>query len=491
MTWHRAAPIDPSMHGPAADLKTHPVHYYNRMGKALEESTRSFELAIEMPFQASRRSAPDSGLPQDEAAAEAQGDAFEPVTLRIEYELQGSRHGLRFLCTPSQEDPACLAYFQISYAADVRLNRCWMPCIEAGPEAPRCPWDIEMDVSTEAILPSLVDRLHAVASGVLYRQFSQAGRKLFHFKMDTAIPAGQIAWAVGLFDSTKIPLAPFAHAFCPVGQSARLAPAVEFFNRAFGFLNWYLSTLFPWPSHYLVFVRGLPCDAYHGANVTLLGTHLLGEPAPALIDQVWETRGLLAQALVRQYFGVRLQAGSGEDAWLMAGLQGYAEGLLLRVFHGNNDYKYQLRCDLERALELEALRARPPLQFPSHGRDAESQEWLGLKARVVLVILERTMERTGLQRVLMQIWSEVCDGRLTALTTRHLLKMVRRITGKDVAAWADNWVYGSGAPALTCSFLFNRKRSTIDLDLRQATLHQPGRKFSVSPGPLGVRALRL
>lgn len=48
------------------------------------------------------------------------------------------------------------------------MSRYWMPCLDS--QADPCGWDIELAISTEIIDPDLVEKLHAVASGVLYRQ---------------------------------------------------------------------------------------------------------------------------------------------------------------------------------------------------------------------------------------------------------------------------------------------------------------------------------
>lgn len=284
---------------------------------------------------------------------------------------------------------------------------------------------------------------------------------------------------MGLFESVKLPLAPFAYAFCPVGMVSKMALSVDFFSKAFGFYNWYLSTLFPFASFFLVFARQAHFDSYTGANVAVLGAHLLHEPT--VLDQAFETRRLLAEALCAQYFGVRVHAAAAEDAWLLAAIQAYLSALLLRVFHGKNDYKYGLRRDLERALELEAA-GRPALFSTRHGRDLETRDWLRAKGRVVLAMLERRLERSNLQRVFMHLWSEACEGRLPggALTTRAFLRSAKKMTGRDPGTFAEQWIYGTGAPVFNCSFVYNRKRSTLEVELKQTTIGQPSKRWTGS-----------
>lgn len=261
-------------------------------------------------------------------------------------------------------------------------------------------------------------------------------------------------------------------------MAAKLSGTAEFFSKAFGFYNWYLSTLFPFASYFLVFVKQAPQLAYTGANVAIMGADLLYDGT--IIDQVYETRKLLAETLCRQYFGVKLTVQAREDEWLLAGIQSYLSALLLRVFHGKNDYRYQLKLDMERSFELEP--GMPPLHSTRIPKDSKSREWLSLKSRIILCLLERKLEKTGLQRVFMHLWSEACEGKLQdgIITTKHLVKSVKKMTGKDMRSFADQWIFGSGAPSFSCSFLHNRKRSTIEVDLSQWTPNQPSKKYSGS-----------
>lgn len=441
-----------------------PVHYHNRADELLRQAYARREITIDIP--------PELVQPAD--ASYEGAPAFQPFVLRIEYQLQGSHQGLQFHRTFAQAS-GFINYFQVLYADTLMpMNRLWMPCIED--DSAKCRWDMEFSISTESIDCLLLEKLHAVSTGVLYRQFSSETQKMFHFKLETPVGAPQIAFAVGLFESMKIPLAPYAYAFCPVGMAEKLQLSVDFFSKSFGFYNWYLSTLFPFGSYFVVFAKQTHCEAYTGANVSVLSSVLLHDAK--VIDQVYETRRVLAECLCAQYFGVKVRAPAREDDWLLVGFQRYLSALLLRVFHGKNDYRFTLKTDMERAFELEP--GQPPLHSTTIGADARSREWVRLKARLVVFLLERKLEKGGLQRVFMHLWSEACEGRLNdgVLTTRLLLKSVKKMTGKDLRAFADQWIFGSGAPMFTCSFLYNRKKSSIDLDLRQTTPGHPGKKYS-------------
>lgn len=366
---------------------------------------------------------------------------------------------------------------------------------------------------------------------------SQVQFKVFHFKLlDIPTRPAQIGFAIGLFDIVRIPAAPFALAYAPLGMGSRLTLAMEFFSRAFGFINWYLGgagnadatdggagaggpgsttnvVAFPYPSYYVTFVRGLlgmvgwtdeddhldstmtnrddftsieDESAPPLANLTLLNVAVLFDST--IIEQNWVTRKLLAEALASQYFGIRLNAAP----WLASGISGYLARQLLRLFHGHNEYRYECRKDIERLVAWEQQQ-HPALADINivEGLDVH-RRWLQLKSILTMIILEHRLERGVLQKILSIIWSEYIlqmgtyhgesvvptseANANSSLSTGAFLKICKRVSGKDMRSFADQWILTTGCPVFSCSFTFNRRRSTIDVDFKQSTPGRPGKK---------------
>lgn len=57
------------------------------------------------------------------------------------------------------------------------MNRVWMPCVDSD-ESP-CLWDFEFAIETGCFNTSVLEKLHAVSSGVLFRQVSPSTFSLY------------------------------------------------------------------------------------------------------------------------------------------------------------------------------------------------------------------------------------------------------------------------------------------------------------------------
>lgn len=266
---------------------------------------------------------------------------------------------------------------------------------------------------------------------------------------------------------------------------------MEFFGKAFNFYNWFLnssggnlktlsslsSEVFPFPSYYLIFVKNLPKSFISCANLTLISSDLLCESTD--IDQTYETRRILCKALAEQYFNLRIDLKSQHDSWILKGIVNYLSELQLRTFHGNNDYRLRIKKDIERLVSLENSENLyvPPLSNLSaylqehEGKlnpidEANLEEILELKSRLIFVILERKIEKTFLQKLLSLIYAETLINRhRDGFSCQLFLKLIKRLTGKDLKSFTDQWIFNSGCPMFSLNFLHNRKRSMIEFEI--------------------------
>lgn len=354
-----------------------PIHYPNRLRQALLAGRDDAELTITVP----------PSRPTTEEGA--------MLTVQIEYELEEPASGSGVVFHVALQDDR-IQYVQVSAASVLGMARQWMPCFEGE----RCSWDLEYYISTERLGPALHHHLNMASAGVLCRQFAKPDlhQKIFHFTLSLPTAPHHISFAAGLFDLVKIPAAPFAMAFCPLGMAAKLSLAMEFFSRAFGFLNWYLSSMFPFPSYYVAFLKDAvhPSAVLTAANVSLLSSTALFDYS--IIDQNLSLRALLCRTLAQQYFGVRLPPKGPADHWLTTGISLYLARHILRVFHGNNDFRYGLKREIEAVLESDAGHG-PICEAADWSTSSKDEEWAERKASLIVHILEHRLEKSGLQKV--------------------------------------------------------------------------------------------
>lgn len=206
-----------------------------------------------------------------------------------------------------------------------------------------------------------------------------------------------------------------------------------------------------------------------GCGICLFDSNILLNES--IIDQTVETRRLLVRSLAMQWFGQYLFPSNWADYWLIIGLANYVAGLFVRKLYGNNEYRFRMKKDMERVHELDVN--RPPLycanvtDAPLY-EDAWNDEFLNLKAPIVIYMLERFLGKNFMQKVINKTLVSAISGELTSgISTHYFLKQLKKTSGKELKPFPDQWIYGNGTPRLTCSYTFNRKKNLIELVFEQ------------------------
>jgi transcription initiation factor TFIID subunit 2 len=181
-------------------------------------------------------------------------------------------------------------------------------------------------------------------------------------------------------------------------MAAKLALSVEFLSRAFGFINWYLSATFPYPSYYCVFLHKAlsASESASVANISLFSTLALFNNT--IIDQNLKTRSLISAALTEQFFGVRLRAEGSASRWLTQGISGFLTRHMLRIFHGNNDFRYNLKRSMATLLAADTGHG-PIVDVPDVFANPVDEDWLRLKSCLIMIVFEHRLEKGTLQKV--------------------------------------------------------------------------------------------
>lgn len=372
--------------------------------------------------------------------------------------------------------------------------RCWVPCIDNLWE--KSTWDFEFvvprfleqgelsqddDEPAEGENPTVV-----VCSGEFVEQVAHpynSSKTIFLFSQRQLTSAQHIAFAAGPFHVHPIPTdlssaedasgttQPVMHAFCLPGHETLLASSVSFMRSAMSFYSTEFGS-YPFMSHKLVFVDEMPTQRFDSATLSLVTVDLLhGDDA---IDQVFETRHCLGHALACQWVGINIQQKTWSDTWLVNGLSLYISGLFIRKLLGNNEYRFRLKKDMERVLELDNG-SMPPICQPQilEPPDSVTLPFINLKAPLVLHILDRRLGKSGtslgLSRVLPKVFLSAISGEMpnNAISTHAFLRTCRKVSGIDPRSFAEQWIYGSGCPTFGFSATFNRKKMAVEISMRQ------------------------
>ncbi|XP_045542678.1 transcription initiation factor TFIID subunit 2 [Papilio machaon] len=467
-----------------------------------DPNTRSLETFSRYHLSAAQKVDPDhnSGelhiqVPDDAAHLVGEGRGLR---IGIEFSLESPQGGLHFVVPEGEGTLTEKSAHMFTYGHSARL---WFPCVDSFAEP--CTWKLEFTVD---------ECLTAVSCGelldVVYTPDHR--RKTFHYIVNTPACAPNIALAIGPFETYVDPFMNEVTHYCLPHLLQILKNTVRYLHEAFEFYEETLSTRYPYPCYKQVFVDETEDDACAYTTMSILSTHLLH--SIAIIDQIYISRKAMAQAVAEQFFGCFITMQNWSDLWLAKGIPDYLCGLYSKKCFGNNEYRYWIHQELQEVVGYEEQYGGivlDPWQPPASGARVEPKdvfyfpvrnvhtmspryiEVMRKKSHLVLRMLE---QRIG-QELLLQVFNKQLSLATNAANTKigsglwgHLLlstnlfvKAIFTVTGKDMAVFVDQWVRTSGHAKFQLTSLFNRKRNTIELEIRQDSVHERGIRKYVGP----------
>jgi transcription initiation factor TFIID subunit 2 len=238
---------------------------------------------------------------------------------------------------------------------------------------------------------------------------------------------------------------------------------------------------FPYSTFKLCFVDDAPQQVQASASITICSNNIL-YPAD-VIDFLYPTTKLLTVALTSQWIGVNIVPKKWSDMWLTIGLSHYMAGIFLKKLMGNNEYRFRVKRDMERIC-AEDIGQRPladaKMDAPIHD---STMEFMALKAPVILFILNQRLMKpansVGLQKVITKIFLDGMSGDLASLSTATFLRKCEKHGHMRLDAFANQYIFGTGVPRFQISQRFNRKKTVIEVILKQLNVNQrPPRKLT-------------
>ncbi|ENN80134.1 hypothetical protein YQE_03442, partial [Dendroctonus ponderosae] len=327
----------------------------------------------------------------------------------------------------------------------------------------------------------------------------------------------------------------------PISRNLTDFRIFRYMHEAFEFYEDTLSNRYPYSCYKQVFVDEAYEDYHSYATMTILSVNLLH--SAVVIDQVYLTRKAMGQAVAEQFFGCFISMQNWSDLWLNKGISQYLCGLYCKKSFGNNEYRDMIHGMLQDVVKYEEeyggiilgkddagwawpgqvladwwacfpdpsqppapmpLGANPPQANQSkneekfyfsirslHTMSSMYIEALHKKAMLVMRMLEH---RIGLE-LLLQVFNKQLSLATNAaaqkigsglwghmlISTNVFTKAIFTVTGKDMAVFIDQWVRTGGHAKFHLTSVFNRKRNTIELEIRQDATSQTGIRKYVGP----------
>ncbi|ODM99054.1 Transcription initiation factor TFIID subunit 2 [Orchesella cincta] len=457
-------------------------------------------------------------------------DEGRRFTVAMEYSLENPQSGMHFFVP---EDQTGLERAHMFTTRHENSSRLWFPCIDSYSEV--CTWDLEFKVE---------ENLVAVSCGDLVETVQETGRlKTYHYYVSTPTAAPNIGLAVGPFEIYVDPNMHEVVHFCLPGLMNLLRWTSRFTHEIFEYYEDLLATRFPYSSFKSIYVHEAAEEMTSYSSMCILDTNLLH--TSAIIDQTYETRRFTALSLAEQFYSCYISMQHTSDAWLSKGISNYLCGLYLKKFFGNNEYRHWIHSELQEVLKFEqqyggvildpslldksatagstgignlcsnsnnSLQQVPrPSHTPSEGGDGDfyfslvnpqtvSPLYLRILAKKAHLTIRMLEHRIGNQLLLQVLNKQLSLASIyitpganptspMLISTASFTRAIFTVTGKDMTVFMDQWVRQGGHVKFHMSFIFNRKRNTVELELKQECLQQLGIRKYVGPLTVALQEL--
>jgi len=238
---------------------------------------------------------------------------------------------------------------------------------------------------------------------------------------------------------------------------------------------------FPYSTFKLCFVDDAPQLVQASASITICSNNVL-YPVE-IIDFLYPTTRLLTVALTSQWIGINIVPRKYSDMWLVIGLSHYMADIFLKRLMGNNDYRFRIKKAMERIIAEDISQSPLADQKMDAPISQSTIDFITLKAPIVLFILNQRLTKpansVGLQKVITKILLDGMSGDLVSLSTSTFLRKCEKHGHMRLDAFANQYIFGTGVPRFHVSQRFNRKKTVIEVVLKQLPANQrPAKKLT-------------
>ncbi|CAJ0930979.1 unnamed protein product, partial [Mesorhabditis belari] len=377
-------------------------------------------------------------------------------------------------------------------------TREWLPCIDSPDQV--CIWKFSF----------ACDATHtAIVSGELIdvELTEDARQKIYHYRQMVPTAAPNIGWVVGQFT-------PHAHqemaettSFALPGLLNLVKHTTSQIDKIMECYEELLSCRYPYSSLKLVFVDQCSESVVAYSSLSILSVHTLYHKK--VIDAAQESRFTVAHAIALQFFGCFLCPAHWVDLWCVRSIARFLAALYLEKVFGTSEFLYHTKLLLNEVVNYEfqwgQIILRPDLRSlrktdfhfdPRHPLMASSLyiDMLIKKGHLVQRMLYSRFGQELYLQVLngmLSVGVQMADRRerpaawsYLIVSTEGFFRTVGMVTGQDIPAFVEQWVYNGGHPHLDIAYTFNRRKNIVELTIKQDTASSHGR--CCYTGPLTV-----
>jgi aminopeptidase N len=347
--------------------------------------------------------------------------------------------------------------WQVFSDGEPELNRYWFPT-----------WDEPDDGATTELLATVERPFEVIGNGRLVGVAERPdGRRTFDWRMDQPHAMYLTSVVIGEFSRTVdgwhgVPI----ESFVPANLAAEAAPAFAHTADMMDFFSRLTGVPYPYAKYSQATVDGFMWGGMENISASTLTTDALRD-ARAELDA--NSDDLVAHELAHQWFGDYVTCRTWAHSWLSEGMATYLEALYRQhqaATGGDDELAWKLDTYRQAYIAEDRDEYRRPLvtnryvaairMFDAHTYD---------KGALVMHMLRSLVGEDG--------WRQG----IHAFLTRHALGTVisqdletafEDVTGVDLGALFDQFVYGAGYPEIKLHWDYQAAAGVVHLELRQA-----------------------
>jgi aminopeptidase N len=176
-----------------------------------------------------------------------------------------------------------------------------------------------------------------------------------------------------------------------------------------------------------------------------------------------KSEGLLAHEIAHQWFGNMATEKSFAHLWLSEGFATYMTILYMENKYGKDTAVYMLKEDREQVVNSPVTNKRPVVD--------ETTNYMALlnsnsyqKGGWILHMLRRELGDQLFHKAIRDYYAKYAGGNAD---TRDLQKIFESVSGKDLSAFFDQWLYRPGIPQLEIKWNYSADKKKLILNIQQ------------------------
>jgi aminopeptidase N len=363
------------------------------------------------------------------------------------------REGLHFIA-PDQGNPD--RPVQAWTQGQPEFSHYWFPC-----------HDFPNDRATTSLSATVPDSFFALSNGRLegVDEDKQRHTKTYRWRHDVPHPAYLVTLVVGEFSEIRdrwreIPVNYYV-------RPGREADAHTMFDKTPAMIEFY-STHFGVDYPYEKYAQIVPelfTGAMENTSATTHSFRLLPDQRASLD---WKPDPVVAHELVHQWFGDLLTCRDWGHIWLNETFATYFEMAWIQHDEGEDEYRIEVRSNLHAYLDADA-RGRRPIVYNVYRKDGAElfDRHVYQKGSTVMHLLRFVLGEEPFWRAI-QLYARRNRGR--EVITADFERAVEEATGRSMARFFEEWIYGAGHPELTVTYSWDdeHRLARVGVTQRQA-----------------------